>query len=174
MVFRAHPARPARRPIVAVVRPPPTSAQGRCLRACRKGCGLNRGGARHARVVAPASWWSRSRTWVLALGGALIVAVAAIVAFHVAPGPAPAPVRPAPPPPLSGHPEFVCSRADGDHVAGSHRAWRPTSPSSADRVACDGRRGRARCGRGISRAQSCWVARFSPTSRPGRRSRCHW
>jgi hypothetical protein len=47
------------------------------------------------------SWWARSRTWVLALVGALIVAVGAIVAFHVAPGPTPAPLRPAAtPPPL--------------------------------------------------------------------------
>jgi hypothetical protein len=47
------------------------------------------------------SWWSRYRTWVLALAGVLIVAAGAVVAFNVVPGPAPAPVRPtAAPPPL--------------------------------------------------------------------------
>lgn len=52
-------------------------------------------------MVEPVSWWSRSRTWVFALAGVLIVAAGAIVAFNVAPGPAPRPVRPAvTPPPL--------------------------------------------------------------------------
>jgi hypothetical protein len=64
------------------------------------GCGLTRGGGWHAHRVAPVSWWSRSRTWVLALAGVLIVAAGAIVAFHVAPGPTPAPVRPNATPPI--------------------------------------------------------------------------
>lgn len=56
---------------------------------------MNRGGARHARVAAQASWWSRPRMWLLALGGAAIVSAAAIIAFYVAP--TTAPVKPSTP-----------------------------------------------------------------------------
>jgi hypothetical protein len=50
---------------------------------------MNPRGGRHLRAVAPMSWWSRHRKWALALGGVLVVAAGAIVAFDVAPGPPP-------------------------------------------------------------------------------------
>jgi hypothetical protein len=57
------------------------------------GRGLTRGRGKHPRAVTPGSSWSRVRWWILALGGALIVAAGAILAVKVAPKPAP--VRPA-------------------------------------------------------------------------------
>jgi hypothetical protein len=50
---------------------------------------VNKGGARHARVTAPAPRKSHLRVWVFALGGAVIVAVGAIVTFYVSPASAP-------------------------------------------------------------------------------------
>ncbi|MGA9493887.1 MAG: hypothetical protein WBV80_27095 [Mycobacterium sp.] len=54
---------------------------------------MNRGGARHARATAQAKRTSHLRVSVLALGGVLILAGAAIVAFYVAPT---RPARPTP------------------------------------------------------------------------------
>jgi hypothetical protein len=55
------------------------------------GHGLIRERGSHARAAAPGSSWSRPRRWILALGGALIVAAGAILAVNV--GPTPAPMR---------------------------------------------------------------------------------
>jgi hypothetical protein len=46
---------------------------------------MTKGSARHARTTTPAPRKSRLRVWVFAVGGALIVAVGAIVTFFVSP-----------------------------------------------------------------------------------------
>jgi hypothetical protein len=57
------------------------------------GRGLICGRGWHARATAPgSSWWSRPRRWIVALGGALIVAAGAVLAVNVAP--THTPVRP--------------------------------------------------------------------------------
>jgi hypothetical protein len=49
------------------------------------GCGVIRRRNRRTRASEPGSWWSRDRRWIVALGGALIVAAGAILAVNVAP-----------------------------------------------------------------------------------------
>jgi hypothetical protein len=56
---------------------------------------VNKGGARHARMTAPAPRKSHLRVSLFALGGAVIVAAGAIVTFYVSP--TSAPVRPSAP-----------------------------------------------------------------------------
>jgi hypothetical protein len=46
---------------------------------------MTKGSARHARMTAPSPRKSHLRVWVFAVGGALIVAVGAIVTFYVSP-----------------------------------------------------------------------------------------
>lgn len=57
---------------------------------CRNTAGgqrMNPRAGRHSRTVAPTSGWSRHSKWALALGGVLIVAAGAIVAFYFSPTP---------------------------------------------------------------------------------------
>ena len=64
-----------------------------------KGHEMNPDDGRHLGAVAPTSWWSRHRKWVLSLGGVLVLAAGAIVAFDVVSRPSPAhPSAPAQPP----------------------------------------------------------------------------
>ncbi|MGH3551757.1 MAG: hypothetical protein ACRDT5_04005, partial [Mycobacterium sp.] len=86
-----------------------------------------RGGLHSRRAAAPTSWWSQHSKWVLALGGALVVAAGAIVAFDVAPGPPP--VHPsAPAPPL---------RTTSKSSVPSSAANAPTQPPSPTGLAAD-------------------------------------
>jgi hypothetical protein len=50
---------------------------------------VNKGGARHARMTAPAPRKTHLRVWLFALGGTVIVAAGAIVTFYVSPSSAP-------------------------------------------------------------------------------------
>ena len=87
------------------------------------GGGLIRDRGRHAHAAAPASRWARSRSWIIALCAALVVAAGAVVAFHIAP------VRPsATKPPL---------RATPNSSAPQPTAPTATPPPAAGGLAAD-------------------------------------
>jgi hypothetical protein len=81
-----------------------------------------RGGLHSRRAMAPTSWWSRHGKWVLALGGALVVAAGTLVAFDVA-------ARPPPVHPSAAPPTMRATPGSSEHLPATNLPTERPSPT---------------------------------------------